>query len=437
VLALGAVLRVAWVAHAGVPPRFVTDPEAYLLQGEQIAHGHGYTNPLVRIANEQRAAAHQTLIPEQPSTFYPPGYPTFVGAVAWAVYHSPIPDDDGAVVRAVGFVQALLGVLSILMLYELARRVAGEIVGLVAALMLAIFPGLVTLTATLQLETVFITLTLATMLVVLPLATTTEPKRSRLLIGGAVIGAVALVRPTIALLVVAYLVTRLVMRRPWRETVVGVLLIVVAMLALVIPWTIRNALDTHQFVAMSTGIGPALCMARNVEASGHIDSRVLAARCQSPVKDRSPSDEDIATNNFATRQAIKWTVHHPLDELRMWWWRSFYAYQHDTTGFDDYSRFMSPRWREVLGTVSDSASFVVLALAVLGAVAVLLTSGSAGVFLVASTVCFAAVPIMLFGDPRYRMPAEPLFIVLAAAAVCAAVDGIRSRRARGSPILSA
>ncbi len=54
IVLVGALARVAWAAHAGVEPRFAGDPQAYLLQGETLARGHGYTNPLIDIENAAR-----------------------------------------------------------------------------------------------------------------------------------------------------------------------------------------------------------------------------------------------------------------------------------------------------------------------------------------------------------------------------------------------
>ena len=72
VLFFAFVFRVAWVAYAGVQPRFASDPSAYLLQGETLARGEGYVNPLVDIANVTRRAHHEPLEAASPSSFYPP-----------------------------------------------------------------------------------------------------------------------------------------------------------------------------------------------------------------------------------------------------------------------------------------------------------------------------------------------------------------------------
>ena len=99
------------------------------------------------------------------------------------------------------------------------RRVFDARVALLAAAIVAVYPNLIAMTATLQFETVFITLLLATVLVLLPAAIGDDHGRVRLLVSGALIGAVALIHPTIGLLIFAFLAARLTLRRPWRETV--------------------------------------------------------------------------------------------------------------------------------------------------------------------------------------------------------------------------
>ncbi len=410
---LGGGARILWVAHAGTPPRFTSDPEAYLLQGQTIAKGNGYTNPLIDIANRQRRHDHQPLLAEQPTSFYPPGYPAFIAVVAWTVWHTPIP--DGGLVRAIEYVQAIIGALTILLVFMLTRRVFDIRTALIAATIVAFYPNLVTITATLQLETVFIALSLLAVLVLVPAASGEDTRVVRLVAGGALTGAVALVRPTIALIVLAFLVTRWIAGSPWRKLMRDFALVTIAMIAIILPWTIRNAVALHAFVPVSTGIGPALCMSRNQEATGGLDTTILVRQCSAPDQKFAPGTGDTEVNSYATKHAIRWVAAHPLEEVKFWWWRTDLAYRHDTSGIDQYERLMSRRARRTADAVSDDASFIVLGLALIGAVIVVTGRRPArGVFLVATTLAFAAVPAILFGDPRYRVPAEPLFAILAA-----------------------
>jgi 4-amino-4-deoxy-L-arabinose transferase-like glycosyltransferase len=425
ILLVGGVFRVGWVAHAGVEPQFNGDPGAYLRLGINFTDGNGYTNPLVDFLNLDRAQRHEPLIAPQPASFYPPGYPVFVGSVIWVVYHTPISDD--AAVPAVEYVQALLGVLTILMAFALARRVFDARVGLAAAAMVALFPNLITTTATLQLETVFVELSLAAMLVLLPAATREDPRLGRLAVAGAFMGAVVLVRPTIAILIFAFLATRIVARRPWRETAIAAAVLVGSMVAVVVPWTVRNAIALHAFVPVSTNVGATICPSRNPEATGGFDSGILARECVPKHQTGTLSQREVAANRFAIHEALHWVLAHPAGEVRMWFWRTEISYRSDASGLDEFGLAMDPRWAAVGKALSDSASFVVLGFAAIGVVVIAVRKRAAGAFLLSSAIAFALLPVILQGDPRYRVPADPLFAILAAAGVCAAIDGITRR----------
>jgi hypothetical protein len=49
-------------------------------------------------------------------------------------------------------------------------------------------------------------------------------------------------------------------------------------------------------------------------------------------------------------------------------------------------------------------------------------------FLLLATASLAATPIILFGDPRYKVPATPLLTLIAAAGLIRMVDRLRRRR---------
>ena len=426
VLFLAFVVRVGWVAYAGVHPQFATDPSAYLLQGETLARGEGYVNPLVDIANAEHRARHEPLEPASPASFYPPGYPAFVGAVVWVVWHTPIPDH--AVIRTVGVLQAVLGTISVLLTYLIARTAFGTRVGLLAAALVAFYPNLVATTATLQLETVFVFLTLLTVFVLLPVATGDHPSRARLVAGGLLTGAVALVRPTIGLVIVALLVTLLIAHVPAATLLRSVGVVVALMIVALVPWTVRNEVRLHAFVPVSTGIGPTLCVSRNSEATGKLDTGIMYRKCQPHRHFASPAALDVATSNYGIRRAVDWVIHHPFSELHMWGTRTRLAFRDDTSGLTDIREHMTHFWTDVATFVSNAASFVVLAGAAIGAIVVLRRRSRAALFVLLTAVALSTQPIILYGDPRYRVPAEPFFAMLAAAGFAWAATRIASFR---------
>jgi hypothetical protein len=80
---------------------------------------------------------------------------------------------------------------------------------------------------------------------------------------------------------------------------------------------------------------------------------------------------------------------------------------------------MSAFWSDVVTFVSNAASFVVLGLAAVGAVVVFRQRARAALFVLLTALFLSTQPIILYGDPRYRVPAEPFFAILAAAGLYA------------------
>ena len=405
-LVLAAILRFAWVAYAGHQPPLLSDPGAYLILGQRLAHGESYGSVAAIVIDSARVLSGHAATPIPAGAFYPPGYPALIAAILWVTQHSPLPDGDP--VRAVGFVQAILGAATVGLVFLIARRVFDAGIALVAAAIVAFFPNLITVTATLQLETFFMVLAVGAVLLLLPIVTAERAGTLRLLLTGAFIGVVMLVRPTIAMLLLAVLVTFWAARRPWRSWVRAFGILTVAAIVLVVPWTIRNAVQMHAFVPVSTGIGLALCQSRNDYATGGLDINILSRSC-TPAHSTDLTKDEVDTNTYATRRAAKWVVHNPADELRMWFWRTSGAYQTDSQALENIQSQMDPRWYQVVKSLSDGSLYILLTLAALGSVLVIARREVEGTFLLIATVSFAIVPILLFGDPRYKVPAEPLF----------------------------
>ena len=181
----------------------------------------------------------------------------------------------------------------------------------------------------------------------------------------------------------------------------------------------RNAVRLHAFVPVATGIGPTLCVSRNAEATGALDTTLMYRYCQPHRAFATPADLDVATSNYGTRRAIDWVVHHPVDELRMWGTRTRLAFRDDTSGLADTRETMTHGWADLVTFVSNAASFVVLAFAALGAVVVLRRRTRAALFVLFAALLLATQPIILYGDPPLSRPGR---------AVLRHVGGGRCRR---------
>src|SRR5262245_15597558 len=70
IVAVGAVLRIVWAAQAEAPVE-LRDPVLYLILGDNLAHGHGYS--------------YGPSVDQGVTAYYPPGYPLLLAAVTWLV----------------------------------------------------------------------------------------------------------------------------------------------------------------------------------------------------------------------------------------------------------------------------------------------------------------------------------------------------------------
>ncbi len=236
VLAVALLLRVTLVVATWHEP-ITLDPADFSRTAVSIAQNHVYPP-------SNRAPGGG------PSAFRPPGYPMLLGAV-YAVAGSEVP----AVGRLVG---ALLGTVSVALIWLIAARLWGRRVGMCAAVIAAIAPPLVVLSTALVSEALFVPLVLGATAAAIEARRAERP--GRWVAGtGLLVGAAALTRTNGLILLLPFSLALAPARSRWRPRVLPPQAAVVVIAAVVIaPWTIRNALVFHRFIPVSTEIGYTL-----------------------------------------------------------------------------------------------------------------------------------------------------------------------------------
>jgi hypothetical protein len=250
ILLLGIGLRVdqAWDGRAPV-----YDAAAYAAIAANLERGEGFT-----------AGPAAT----QPSSNYSPGLPLLV-AGAYEL-------SGGVHERAARVLLALIGSLSVLFTYLLARRLAllsingpqrvmnSTVAGLIGAGAVAIYPALLEYQGMLMSEPLAATLLSGAVLAVF-WANDVGPGvaasgRVRWLLPGGLLGALAMVRPEylgVALLL-GFVIFVAGLRDGWRGALAQTTVLLVGVAIIVAPWTLRNAEALGRFVPISTGGGQVL-----------------------------------------------------------------------------------------------------------------------------------------------------------------------------------
>jgi 4-amino-4-deoxy-L-arabinose transferase-like glycosyltransferase len=169
-----------------------------------------------------------------PTATFPPGFPAFLAAASFVV---------GRTVLGLRVATAALGVVSVVLIGLLARWLAGERAGLVAAGLAAVYLPLITTDGSLMAETLYLVLVLLSVIGCLWLHE--RPAASRAVLVGLAIGLAAITRSEGLLLVPFVAAPAVVLSRVTSLTIARrtalIALVACAAVAVVVPWHIRNA----------------------------------------------------------------------------------------------------------------------------------------------------------------------------------------------------
>lgn len=422
ILALG--LRVGEAAAGGEQP---PDATAYAQLAESLSDDGRYAfDP-----GDPQA-------PPQPASTYSPGLPLLVAGIY------ALGGEDQTLAR---IVLALIGALAVPLAFLLGRRLAGDVAGLAAALVLAVLPALTEYAGLLMTEPLAATLLIGAVLAVL--RASDDGDRRWALVAGLLLGALTLVRAEFIVLVVL-LPLLVLLRRPTRDRVRGAALpaalIALAAILVIAPWTIRNASALDRFVPVSTGGGKTLYIGTNLEADGdavRLRENLLAERPRlaSRLSRLGPVDDPA---NYALERALLQVAREEdpgadPDEVlgalgREQLGDAVTERPGDLIGLlasKTYDTWTKPA-RETMDLLPWRILQFALVIGALGGLAILTLRRRFEALVLGATLLFiAAVGALLIASPRRALTALPLLCALAAAGFTHACAYARETLLRG------
>ncbi len=404
IVALSLAFRVTWGVYADREPQGLNDPVLYDMSAHLIAEGKGYT----RFTGE-------------PYAYYPVGYPATLGALYWVIDHTPIPDDD---VLAGKMMNAVLGAATTLLVYLLGRRLFGHGIGAVAAFTHAAFPSQVFYTGTILSEPLFTFLLMLslTFLVWEP----PEPGRTpwlRLGVAGLLLGGATLTRAITLLFPFVLFAGWWVAHRRPKAAALHAGIVMAGVLAFAIPWSIRNTLAFDTPIMISTNAGDDLCIGHNEAATGAF---ILHGPCfdKYDYANTPPQEIEVARNRDGLREAVKFALTHPVDELDLIWRKAYYLLAVDSDGlYATESYFHDPfipnNLQVPLGYWANLWYFTIAVWALLSLPLLFLGRDARKATLAIAMLYVLAIPLAFFGDPRFHFPAVPAMCIAASVGMVA------------------
>jgi len=402
IVALG--LRLVYVLAFRQDVPLGGDDAVYHEQALLLADGHPWISPTFRATGEIA-----------PQADHPPFLVAYLGLVAMLGLRS----------LATHLVAvALLGVGTVVVTGLLARRLAGDRAGALAAWIAAVAPTLWAWDGRTLAEGPATFLATATVLAAMWARDRTTPTRVAVVTATGTLAGLARAE---LLLLVPLLVVPLVWRagvRAERRPVPRVLglLFPSALVVLVLlgPWAAWNTARFDRPVLVSNGLGRTM-------ASGDCDAGFdgplvgyWSLDCLGPVLAAHPGLDEAAYDGHYRADAIRYLRAHAGEVPRVLairWARTVYLYR--PTQQLELDQVAEGKEAEVAGA-GLAFTYVGGAAAIAGAV-VLRRRGAVWWPLLTPVVCVLASTAIAFGSVRYRAPAEGVLVVLAAVAVDAAI----------------
>jgi 4-amino-4-deoxy-L-arabinose transferase-like glycosyltransferase len=389
---LALALRVVWALIYGRVTFGPHDALFYEIASSNLATGHGFTQLF------GGSTAH-----------WPPGFPFLVSLLYRAF---------GLHVKVGLALNVGLGTLTALLLYLIGRRMIGRPGGLVAGGLFAVLPAPIFFTGLFLAETTYIFMLVG----FLALATFLPQRAWTPAVLGVAAGLAALTKGEGLLLAVIPLAMWWgeAERRDWLRRAA---LLVVTMALTILPWTIRNAIEMDAFIPVSTNASTTLWSGHNSEANGGAVYAPPELLARIP-KRLDPTEHEVAEAKLLRKEAIHWAIRNPHKELGLIPRKLLALLTNDSSRV--FPIWFNAGGERQLGTSSllvfsvlgDAGDYLVILLA-LAALVVLgarrlwrLSPIMRGVlaYLAASLFTYG---LLYYGQFRYRLPMEPLMIVVA------------------------
>lgn len=409
-------LRLAWAIFAtGSISSELSDPAQYLAYADRFS------------------ALGTPQLYGEPTAFLPPGYPLFLAPIAFVTRHV-----DWISVNFLGsLANVVLGTATVVFTALLAQRWIGPAARNPAAWIMAVAAGQIYYTSVLLSETLFAALTTGLLLAATVLVWQGRRRSAGWLVAfGVVVGFSLLVRTPGAILLFAPALVLRATAGSWRGALRATGWVLLGSLVLVVPWTIRNAVQVGVAVPISTNNAAFLCTGHHDGATGRYDETIEGLRyCfGGSAYDQGNADEAHWYRTTSSR-AVRWALTHPVEEVRLTLWKTYDTMADDREALSDAEDFgaqplFEPRKRGVFLTLANAWHWAVLTLAAAGLVWVRACRRALPVWLTALLSLMAVWGGLAL--TRYHHPIMPLLVVFAAAALVAVSSG----RDVGVPVLA-
>jgi 4-amino-4-deoxy-L-arabinose transferase-like glycosyltransferase len=391
-----------------------------------FVHNGQYSDSVWYDATARHLASAGEYGPGWASAWFPPGYSCFLAAVYTTFGPSEL---------AGKLANLCLGMAACALTYVVGRTIAGERVGLVAALLLALWPNVIFHTAVLSSEP----LATAGFVLAFWLGTTLPEGGPALSLRGVLLGIVVawavMTRPVAIIVLVAVWWDRWLAWHSCARSLRASAPAAAVVVLVVGGWTLRNYIQFGQWIPIATNGGYNFWQANHRYADGNDTFWATVPGDDAEYVTMRDGDE-FTKNREGYRYGREYILAHPDRWLALAPKKVFWLYHTDTSGLYEavlHAPQTAPSafadWVMANRRAVESFTFryyqAVLVLAALAAVLAAAPSRRRLLPLLALPVLLAAFHMLFHAKDRFHVPLTPFLAVLAAVSVCAAAKRLR------------
>ncbi len=325
----------------------------------------------------------------KPTSFKEPFYSFFLASIYFIF---------GQSYAAVRIIQAILGALTCVIIFLIAKRLFDNKAAIISALIACFYPAFIKITELMLTENLY---TFLLILAVFFLLKYIQDKGYKnLVFCGAVLGIASLTRSVIALLpffIIALLGEKNIsQRRDIKRYIISLVIFIFFFILPIAPWAMRNWKTQHRFIPISTTLGIGLY-------SSYVpnEGKLYGFIARDEVVEKSELlGSEAAKSDFLTKEALKYIKNNPAHVLKLEILKTVYfwsVFDWEIIGNGIYNfiyGFIMPFF--VFGIFINSKRFKELM----------------PIYLPIAYSFFIA--LVFYGSPRFRLPIEPYIIIIAA-----------------------
>ncbi|NLJ07514.1 MAG: glycosyltransferase family 39 protein [Sphingobacteriales bacterium] len=286
-LSLTILTRVFWMWY--FHPEIASDARWFMEKGCMLSQGMPYFDE------------------DNPTAYYPVGYPAFL-AIVFRIFSC-----DVWVARITNL---FLYLIAVFVFYNLLKSsVPNPHIAGWSAILLSVYPNHVAYVNLVYNEIFFLFLFLTAIYFLL---NHLNNNRLYLIISSVLWDLAVLTRP--AVFFIPLLIILLIYRRNIRLALKKSIFVLLVMAIVILPWSIRNYKVFNDFVPVSTNSGLDLLIGNNPDAEGRF------YRHADFFKGIDQAKNEAEYNRIATRMAIDYILHHPVETLKRLPAKAFYFF---------------------------------------------------------------------------------------------------------------